>query len=42
MKQEKKLRRKCAREEARNSAKKKVEENQTGDEPSQHSHHSGM
>lgn len=41
MKQEKKLRRKCAREEARNSAKKKVEENQTGNEPSQHSHHSG-
>ncbi|NXE76773.1 TTC3 ligase, partial [Cochlearius cochlearius] len=38
MKQEKKLRRKRAREEAQNSAKKKVEENQTGDEPSQYSY----
>lgn len=42
MKQEKKLRRKHAREEARNSAKKKMEENQMGNEPSQHSDHSGM
>ncbi|KFQ18391.1 E3 ubiquitin-protein ligase TTC3, partial [Merops nubicus] len=41
MKQEKKIRRKCAREEAQNSAKKKTEENQMGDEPSQCSHHSG-
>ncbi|KAM6147135.1 E3 ubiquitin-protein ligase TTC3 isoform 4-T4 [Phoenicopterus ruber ruber] len=41
MKQEKKLRRKCAREEAQNSAKKKIEENQMGNEPSQYSDHSG-
>lgn len=42
MKQEKKLRRKRAREEAQNSAKKKIEENQMGNEPSQCSDHSGM
>ncbi|NXJ46571.1 TTC3 ligase, partial [Spizaetus tyrannus] len=41
MKQEKKLRRKCAREETQNSAKKKTEENQMGNEPSQYSDHSG-
>ncbi|KAM6097290.1 E3 ubiquitin-protein ligase TTC3 isoform 2-T4 [Chlamydotis macqueenii] len=41
MKQEKKFRRKCAREEAKNSAKKKTEENQTGNEPSQYRDHSG-
>ncbi|XP_072702580.1 E3 ubiquitin-protein ligase TTC3 isoform X3 [Ciconia boyciana] len=41
MKQEKKLRRKRAREEAQNSAKKKIEENQMGNEPSQYSDHSG-
>ncbi|KAM9300003.1 E3 ubiquitin-protein ligase TTC3 isoform 3-T3 [Morus bassanus] len=41
MKQEKKLRRKHAREEAQNSAKKKTEENQMGNEPSQYKHHSG-
>ncbi|KAM6382779.1 E3 ubiquitin-protein ligase TTC3 isoform 7-T8 [Alca torda] len=41
MKQEKKLRRKRAREEAQNSAKKKTEENQMGNEPSQCSDHSG-
>ncbi|XP_009281259.1 PREDICTED: E3 ubiquitin-protein ligase TTC3 [Aptenodytes forsteri] len=41
MKQEKKLRRKRAREEAQNSAKKKTEENQMGNEPSQYSDHSG-
>ncbi|KFQ37855.1 E3 ubiquitin-protein ligase TTC3, partial [Mesitornis unicolor] len=41
MKQEKKLRRKCAREEAQNSAKKKIEENQMGNEASQCSDHSG-
>ncbi|XP_052650740.1 E3 ubiquitin-protein ligase TTC3 isoform X6 [Harpia harpyja] len=41
MKQEKKLRRKRAREETQNSAKKKIEENQMGDEPSQYSDHSG-
>ncbi|KFP54731.1 E3 ubiquitin-protein ligase TTC3, partial [Cathartes aura] len=41
MKQEKKLRRKHAREEAQNSAKKKTEENQMGNEPSQYSDHSG-
>ncbi|NWI19522.1 TTC3 ligase, partial [Crypturellus soui] len=35
MKQEKKLRRKRAREDALNSAKKKTEENQVGNEPSQ-------
>ncbi|NXE49779.1 TTC3 ligase, partial [Casuarius casuarius] len=35
MKQEKKLRRKRAQEDALNSAKKKTEENQTGNEPSQ-------
>ncbi|NXN72341.1 TTC3 ligase, partial [Himantopus himantopus] len=35
MKQEKKLRRKRAREEAQNSAKKQIEENQMGNEPSQ-------
>ncbi|NXW16459.1 TTC3 ligase, partial [Circaetus pectoralis] len=38
MKQEKKLRRKHAREEAQNSAKKKIEENQMGNEPSQYSY----
>lgn len=42
MKEEKKLQRKGAREEARNSAKKKIEENQMGNEPSQYSDHSGM
>ncbi|KAM9627870.1 E3 ubiquitin-protein ligase TTC3 isoform 7-T7 [Morphnus guianensis] len=41
MKQEKKLRRKRAREETQNSAKKKIEENQMGNEPSQYSDHSG-
>ncbi|KFV59323.1 E3 ubiquitin-protein ligase TTC3, partial [Gavia stellata] len=41
MKQEKKLRRKRAREEAKNSAKKKIEENQMGKEPSQYNDHSG-
>ncbi|XP_029876463.1 E3 ubiquitin-protein ligase TTC3 isoform X3 [Aquila chrysaetos chrysaetos] len=41
MKQEKKLRRKRAREETQNSAKKKTEENQMGNEPSQYSDHSG-
>ncbi|XP_074956313.1 E3 ubiquitin-protein ligase TTC3 isoform X1 [Phalacrocorax aristotelis] len=41
MKREKKLRRKRAREEAQNSAKKKIEENQMGNEPSQYKHHSG-
>ncbi|XP_064923759.1 E3 ubiquitin-protein ligase TTC3 isoform X1 [Columba livia] len=41
MKEEKKLRRKGAREEARNSAKKKIEENHMGNEPSQYSDHSG-
>ncbi|XP_074670451.1 E3 ubiquitin-protein ligase TTC3 isoform X3 [Strix aluco] len=41
MKQEKKLRRKRAREEAQNSAKKKIEENQMGNEPSQYSDYSG-
>ncbi|NXG33127.1 TTC3 ligase, partial [Dromaius novaehollandiae] len=35
VKQEKRLRRKRAREDALNSAKKKTEENQTGNEPSQ-------
>jgi len=42
MKQEKKLRRKRAREEAQNSAKKEIEENQMGDKLSQCSDHSGM
>nr|XP_009665858.1 PREDICTED: E3 ubiquitin-protein ligase TTC3 isoform X2 [Struthio camelus australis] len=41
MKQEKKLRRKRAREDVLNSAKKKIEENQMGNEPSQYSAHSG-
>ncbi|XP_069641234.1 E3 ubiquitin-protein ligase TTC3 isoform X5 [Haliaeetus albicilla] len=41
MKQEKKLRRKHAREETQNSAKKKIEENQMGNGPSQYSDHSG-
>ncbi|XP_010281056.1 PREDICTED: E3 ubiquitin-protein ligase TTC3, partial [Phaethon lepturus] len=41
IKQEKKLRRKRAREEAQNFAKKKIEENQMGNEASQYSHHSG-
>ncbi|XP_032867219.2 E3 ubiquitin-protein ligase TTC3 isoform X3 [Tyto alba] len=41
MKQEKKLRRKRAREEAQNSVKKITEENQIGNEPSQYSDHSG-
>ncbi|NXI90226.1 TTC3 ligase, partial [Psophia crepitans] len=41
MKQEKKLRRKRAREEAQISAKKKIEENQMGNEPTQYSDHSG-
>ncbi|XP_009986041.1 PREDICTED: E3 ubiquitin-protein ligase TTC3, partial [Tauraco erythrolophus] len=41
MKQEKKLRRKRAREEAQNSAKKKIEENQMGNKSSQYSDHSG-
>ncbi|XP_033915944.1 E3 ubiquitin-protein ligase TTC3 isoform X2 [Melopsittacus undulatus] len=41
MKEEKKLRRKRAREEAQNSAKSKVEENQTGKEPSQYNAQSG-
>ncbi|XP_040440994.1 E3 ubiquitin-protein ligase TTC3 isoform X1 [Falco naumanni] len=43
IKQEKKLQRKHAREEAQNSAKKKIEENQmgNGNEPSQCSDHSG-
>ncbi|CAM9634025.1 unnamed protein product [Bubo scandiacus] len=41
MKQEKKIRRKRAREEAQNSAKKKTEENQMGNEPSQYSDCSG-
>ncbi|XP_075288176.1 E3 ubiquitin-protein ligase TTC3 isoform X3 [Opisthocomus hoazin] len=41
MKQEKKLRRKRAREEAQNSAKKEIEENQMGDKLSQCSDHSG-
>ncbi|KAM6314319.1 E3 ubiquitin-protein ligase TTC3 isoform 2-T2 [Podargus strigoides] len=41
MKQEKKLRRKCAREDAQNSTEKKIEENQMGNEPSQYSDHSG-
>ncbi|NXA51181.1 TTC3 ligase, partial [Nothocercus julius] len=35
MKQEKKIRRKCAREDALNSSKKRIEENQMGNEPSQ-------
>ncbi|KAM6310150.1 E3 ubiquitin-protein ligase TTC3 [Aegotheles albertisi] len=41
MKQEKKLQRKRAREEAQNSARKKIEENQMGNEPSRYSDHSG-
>ncbi|KFZ52664.1 E3 ubiquitin-protein ligase TTC3, partial [Podiceps cristatus] len=41
MKQEKKLRRKRAREEAQNSAKKKIEENHMGNKPSQCSDHNG-
>ncbi|KAM6139822.1 E3 ubiquitin-protein ligase TTC3 isoform 1-T1 [Pterocles gutturalis] len=41
MKQEKKLQRKRAREEAQNSAKKKIEENQIGNERSQYIDHSG-
>ncbi|KFZ53797.1 E3 ubiquitin-protein ligase TTC3, partial [Antrostomus carolinensis] len=41
MKQEKKLRRKRAREEAQNSAKKKTEENQVVNKPSQYSDYSG-
>ncbi|XP_064380908.1 E3 ubiquitin-protein ligase TTC3 isoform X2 [Dromaius novaehollandiae] len=41
VKQEKRLRRKRAREDALNSAKKKTEENQTGNEPSQCNGHSG-
>ncbi|XP_030327782.1 E3 ubiquitin-protein ligase TTC3 isoform X3 [Strigops habroptila] len=41
MKEEKKLRRKHAREEAQNSAKRKMEENQMGKEPSQYSVQSG-
>ncbi|XP_053943402.1 E3 ubiquitin-protein ligase TTC3 isoform X2 [Cuculus canorus] len=40
MKQEKKIRRKCAREEARNFAKKKIEEKQMGNEPSHYNDHS--
>lgn len=42
MKEEKKLRRKRAREEAQNSAKRKMEENQMRKEPSQYSVQSGM
>ncbi|XP_010226687.1 PREDICTED: E3 ubiquitin-protein ligase TTC3 [Tinamus guttatus] len=41
MKQEKKIRRKCAREDALHSAKKKIEANQVGVEPSQCNGHSG-
>ncbi|XP_069727681.1 E3 ubiquitin-protein ligase TTC3 isoform X3 [Phaenicophaeus curvirostris] len=40
MKQEKKIRRKRAREEAQNFAKKKIEESQMGNEPSPYSDHS--
>lgn len=42
MKQEKKIRRKCARKDALNAAKQKIEENQMGNEPSQYRDHSGM
>ncbi|XP_035401875.1 E3 ubiquitin-protein ligase TTC3 isoform X3 [Cygnus atratus] len=41
MKQEKKIRRKCARKDALNAAKQKIEENQMENEPSQYRDHSG-